>query len=118
MAKVLDGKKLSEKILDNLKKEIEKKQLKLKLAVVLVGEDPNSKIFVKQKKKACQKIGIDFKLFQFPEKIREANLLKEIKIIVKDDSISGIVVQLPLPEDINTDEVLKLIPEERDAEII
>ena len=116
--KVLDGKKLSEKILENLRKEIEKKQLKLKLAVVLVGEDPNSKIFVRQKKKACQKIGIDFQLFQFPEKIREANLLKEIKTIIKDDSISGIVVQLPLPEDINTDEVLKLIPEEKDAEII
>ena len=52
--KILDGKKLSQKILNNLKKEIDKKQLKIKLAVVLVGDDPNSKIYVKKKQEAPQ----------------------------------------------------------------
>ncbi|MCJ7786644.1 bifunctional methylenetetrahydrofolate dehydrogenase/methenyltetrahydrofolate cyclohydrolase, partial [Patescibacteria group bacterium] len=59
--KILDGKKLSEEILENLKREIKKRNLKLRLAVVQVGENPVSKIFINQKKKACERVGIDFK---------------------------------------------------------
>jgi methylenetetrahydrofolate dehydrogenase (NADP+)/methenyltetrahydrofolate cyclohydrolase len=114
--KLLDGKKLSQKILKDLKKEL--KESKLKLAIVLVGNNPDSKKFIKQKQKACQFIGIDFKLFKFPAKIQEAKLLKEIKEIIKDSSISGIVIQLPLPKRLNTEKILKSIPKEKDAEII
>lgn len=114
--KILDGKKLSQKILNNLKKEIEKKQLRLKLAIVLVGEDQNSKIFIKQKEKACKLVGIDFELFKFSSQIPEAKLLKEVEAIVNDDFISGIVIQLPLPEKLNTEEILKSIPKEKDIE--
>ncbi len=71
---ILDGKKLAEKILDRLKKEIREKQLKLKLAIVLVGEDPDSKIFVRHKKKACEKVGIDFESFKFSSKISNSKL--------------------------------------------
>ncbi len=116
--KILDGKKISEKILANLKKEIKNKRLKLKLAIVLVGEDSDSKIFVRQKKKACEKVGIDFELFKFSSKISNSELKKEIKKIVQKSDINGIVVQLPLPKNLHTEEILNLIPKEKDAEIV
>jgi len=118
MNKILDGKKLSQKILNDLKKEIKKNKLKLKLAIVLVGNNPDSQKFIKQKKIACQFMGIDFKLFKFPAQIKGAKLLKEIETIVNDDSISKIVVQLPLAKKFNTEKILKSIPKEKDAEII
>ncbi len=98
MAIILNGKKLKEKILKNLKEEIDKKQLKLSLAVVLVGEDSLFKVFVKEKEKACKETGVAFKLFKFPEIVSEEDFKKEIKEIEKD--YSGIVVQLPLPDNL------------------
>jgi len=115
---ILDGKKLSEKILNNLKKEIEKKRLKLKLSIVLVGEDLDSKIFIRQKKKACEKVGIDFELFKFSSEISNSELKKEIKKIVQNPNTKNIVVQLPLPKGLNTEEILNFIPKEKDAEIV
>lgn len=112
MAIIIDGKKLAEKILADLKKEIVAKQLKLKLAVVLVGQDPVSAVFVRQKEKACQKIGIGFELFQYFSEISSPKLNEEIKKISRDPGVSGIVVQLPLPENLNVE-----IPLEKDAEI-
>lgn len=116
--KLLDGKKLSQKILNDLKKEVKKNKLKLKLAIVLVGNNPDSKKFIRQKRKACQFIGIDFKLFKFPTQIQETELLEKIKVIIKEDSVSGIVIQLPLSKKLNTEKILKSIPQEKDAEII
>ena len=114
----LDGKKLSGKILKKLKIEVERKRLKLKLSIVLVGEDSNSKIFVRQKQKACERVGIDFELFRFSSKISNSELKKEIKKIIQNPDIKNIVVQLPLPKGLNTEEILNLIPEEKDAEIV
>jgi methylenetetrahydrofolate dehydrogenase (NADP+)/methenyltetrahydrofolate cyclohydrolase len=114
----LNGKKLSEKILTNLKKEIKKSNLKLKLAVVQVGENPISQIFVNQKKKACEKIGINFKLFKFPAKISNFELKKEIKKIVKNPENSGVIIQLPLPKKFLPEEFLNLIPEEKDIDVL
>lgn len=110
---IIDGKKISEKILNKL--DVKKQ---LKLAVVLVGDDPNSKIYVRKKKEACERIGIDFELFEVSGDIQEVELIEEIEKVVKDNTISGIVVQLPLPEHINTDKILKLIPEEKDVESV
>ena len=115
---ILNGRKLADKILNNLKREIKEKQLKLKLAVVLVGENSDSKIFIRQKKKACEKVGIDFELFKFSSKISNSELKKEIKKIVQKSDINGIVVQLPLLKNLHTEEILNLIPKEKDAEIV
>lgn len=115
---ILDGKKLSEKILKKLKAEIKRKRLKLKLSIVLVGEDSDSKIFIRQKQKACERVGIDFELFKFSSKISNSRLKKEIKKIIQNPNIKNIVVQLPLPEGLNTEEILSLIPKEKDAEIV
>lgn len=115
---ILDGRKLADKILERLKKEIKKKQLKLKLAVILVGEDPASKIFIREKEKACKFIGIDFESFIFSFEISQKELKKEIKKVGKDPIVSGMVIQLPLPKKFNTDEILNLIPPKKNVEII
>jgi methylenetetrahydrofolate dehydrogenase (NADP+)/methenyltetrahydrofolate cyclohydrolase len=115
---ILDGKKLSERILEKIKKETAEKKLKLRLAVILVGKDAVSEVFVRQKEKACKKIRIDFKLFKFPAKISQAKLKKEIKKIVKDKKNSGAIIQLSLPKKFSTQEILNLIPPAKDIDIL
>jgi len=115
---LLDGKKIAERILGNLKKEIKKRKLKLRLAVVQVGENPVSKIFISQKKKACERVGIDFKLCKLPAKISVAELKKEIEKITKNPADSGVIIQLPLPEKFLPEEFLNLIPEEKDIDVL
>lgn len=116
--KLLDGKKLSEKILANLKKEVRKSNLKLGLAVVQVGKNSVSQIFINQKKKACEKTNINFKLLKFPAQISVPKLKKEIKKITKNPSNSGIIIQLPLPKKFLPEEFLNLIPEEKDIDVL
>ncbi len=118
MVKILNGKKLSEKILDNLKREIRNRRLKLRLAVILVGENPVSQIFIKQKQKACEKVGVDFKLYKFKKNIGGLQLKKEVAKIVEDQKNSGIIIQLPLPYHINTQEILNLIPPQKDIDVL
>lgn len=115
---IIDGKKISEKILNRLEEEIKGKQLKLKLAVVLVGDDPASKIYVKKKEEACKRIGIAFALFELSADIEKEELKKEIDSIVNDGEISGVVIQLPLPKKFNAQDILNLIPKEKNAEAI
>lgn len=115
---LLDGKKLAEEILDNLAKEIKIRRLKLKLAVILVGGDPVSRIFISQKRKACKAVGIGFKLYQFRENGSREILTEEIKKIVSDPENSGVIIQLPLPKKFNAEEFLNLIPEEKDVDVL
>ena len=114
--KILDGKKLSEKILFRLKKE--SKNLNLKLAVVLVGKNSASRIFINQKRKFCQKIGIDFELFEFPSKINNMKLKGKIRKIVKKPDISGLIIQLPLPKNIKSKEILNLVIGKKDVDVL
>jgi methylenetetrahydrofolate dehydrogenase (NADP+)/methenyltetrahydrofolate cyclohydrolase len=118
MAKILDGKKLAEQIFQKLKKEVKNRRLKLRLAIILVGDNPVSEIFVNQKKKACEKVDVGFKLFNFPSKIKPGLLKKQIEKIAKNQSISGMVIQLPLPKSFNVQEFLNLIPEEKDVDVL
>ena len=115
---ILNGKKLAEEILAGLKEKIAKKGLKLKLAVVQVGENAVSQIFINQKRKACEQVGIGFELFKFPAQIGVAELKQEINKIVKDPANSGIIIQLPLPKNFIPEEFLNLIPEEKDVDVL
>ncbi len=117
---ILNGKKLSEKILKSLKKEITEKKLKLRLAVILVGGDQISKIFVRQKEITCQKVGIKFSLLKFSGKISSASLKKEIEKINKNPDVAGVIVQLPLPKHLREkdQEILNIIPVRKDADIL
>ena len=116
--KILDGKKLAEKILENIKREIKNRHLKLKLVVIQVGENLVSQIFINQKKRACQKTDLDFKLFKFPARIDVSELKKEIERIVHSPENSGVIIQLPLPKKFSTEEFLNLIPAEKDVDVL
>lgn len=118
MAIILDGKKLSERILENLREEIKIRRLKLKLAVILIGENKISQVYIREKQNACQKIGIDFELFRFPLDISQPDLRKEIVKIVKNPENSGVVIQLPLSKHFNSQEILNLIPPEKDIDVL
>ncbi len=117
-AKILNGKELSEKILAKLKKEVKKSKLKLRLAVIQVGENSVSQVFINQKKKACEKTGINFKLFKFPAEIGLRELKKETEKIVKSKVTSGVIIQLPLPKKFLAEEFLNLIPEGKDIDVL
>lgn len=118
MAKILDGKKLADRILNSIARVVRNRHLKLRLAVILVGENPVSEIFINQKRRACQRVGIDFKLFQFPSKIKFQAMKREIEKIAGNPQNSGMIVQLPLPKNLNVQEILNLIPQEKDVDIL
>lgn len=115
---LLDGKKLADKILVDCQKNARVK--KLRLAVILIGENPVSQIFIDRKKMACEKTGIGFKLYQFGEKTNSEKLKKEIAAIANDAKNSGIIIQLPLPKRLilKTQELLNLIPPEKDVDVL
>lgn len=113
---ILDGRNLSEKILEELKEK--KKDRKLKLAVVLVGTNSASKSYITQKQRAFEKVGIDFELFNFSIDISEEELESKVKKISDDKNISGVVIQLPLPEQIDSQKILNLVPEEKDIDVL
>jgi len=112
MGKLIDGKKIAEKILQKTTKQVkilQKQGVKPKLAVVLVGEDQPSQTYVRKKAQAAQKCGIDFALYKFPAKISQKKLIAEIEKIQTDKKLSGLIVQLPLPEPLYTTAVLNAI---------
>ena len=117
---ILDGKKLSEKILENVKENVEKTiktTLKIPhLAVILVGDDPASKIYVKNKQKAAQKVGIIATIIELPSNVTEEGLLSKILDLNNDNEITGILVQLPLPEHIDPKKVASAISPMKDVD--
>lgn len=115
---LLDGKKLSEEILGNLKKEIENRKLNLKLAVVQIGENLVSSAFIDKKKDACRTTGISFELFNFSPNIEISGLKSKIAKIAANPVNSGIIIQLPVPKKFVTEELLNLIPEEKDTDVL
>lgn len=115
---ILDGKIIADKTFELLRREIKTKKLQLKLAVILVGDNPVSKIYVKEKEKACRNIGIDFELFVFPMGILEKELEEKIKKISENPQNSGVVIQLPLPKNFSTQEIINLVPPEKDIDVL
>ena len=114
--KLLKGKKISEKILKGLKIRIKKEKTKPGLAVILIGKNPASDIYVRLKEKAARRVGIKFFLYRFPERSREAEIIKKIKKLNADKKISGIIVQLPLPKKFHTQMIINAIDPKKDAD--
>lgn len=111
---ILDGKALSEELIDSVKDEATK--LKPKLAVILVGEDPASLIYTKNKKRACERVGIDYIERRFPAAITQEELIEEIEDINQDSAINGMIVQLPLPDHIYIPEIIRAIDPKKDVD--
>ncbi len=112
MTVVIDGKGLSERIINNLKDT----NISPTLAVILVGNNPASEIYVRNKEKSCEKAGIVSKLFKYDEDIQEKELLEKICQLNNDDTIDAILVQLPLPDHIDENKITKAILPEKDVD--
>ena len=119
MAKILSGKVVSARVKEGLKKEVEELNGKGKrtgLAVVLVGEDPASKVYVRNKEKAGEEIGIYSEMHKLPEETTEEELLSLIDKLNKDDNIDGILVQLPLPKHLDDKVIINNIRADKDVD--
>lgn len=117
-AKLLDGKKLANQILDELKDEVEKLDKPIALAIILVGDEKASLTYVNQKKKIGKKIGIDIKIYKYPNDISTKKLREKINKLNKMTRVRGIIVQLPLPENINTESILDAIKSKKDVDVL
>lgn len=119
MAQIIDGKKISQEIKDELKVKVE--QLKEQgiykcLAVIQVGSDPASSVYVRNKKKGCEYIGINSKSFELPEETTQEELISLVKNLNDDNEVNGILVQLPLPKHIDEDAVIRAISPQKDVD--
>ena len=117
---IIDGKKIAETLRQKLKKEIIQIKSSFKsvpgLTVILIGEDPASKIYVKNKEKFSKEIGINSEVIKYPENIEEKEVLSKIIELNKNKKVSGILVQLPLPKHINKQKVIETILPEKDVD--
>ena len=116
--KLLNGTKLANKIILQLKNKVAIMTRKPVLAMVLVGNDPASKIYVGRKKILCEKAGIGSQIFTFPEKTSEKKILEIIDGLNKSQNISAIMVQLPLPKHIDKDKIIEAIDPRKDADCL
>ncbi len=116
MTIILDGKKLSNKIIENLKQETENSSKKPKLAVIIVGDNPASQIYVKNKQKQAEYIGYESLVIPLPKDATEENILEHIYILNEDTNVTAILVQLPLPEHINKQKILEAIDPVKDVD--
>ena len=116
MAKLIDGKLISTQIKDELKEEVANSGLKATLAVIQVGNDPASSVYVGNKKKACAYIGIESLSYELPEETTEEELLALIDKLNEDDSVNGILVQLPVPKHIDEKKIIDRISPLKDVD--
>ena len=119
MARIIDGKLISKQLKDELKSEVEqlkKAGKKCALAVIQVGDDAASSVYVGNKKKACEYIGIESLSYKLPESTSEDELLALIEKLNADSNVHGILCQLPLPKHMNEEHIVKAISPEKDVD--
>jgi len=120
MANIIDGKSIAAKIRESIKTEVE--QLKVKhnlvpgLSVILVGDDPASQVYVRNKERACKEVGMNSNVLRLSADTTEQELLDIIEKLNHDDTVHGILVQLPLPKHINEDKIINAISPEKDVD--
>ena len=117
---LIDGKKIAAELRTELKKEVtelEKKFNKIPgLTVILIGDMAPSQIYVRNKEKSANEVGLKSEVIKYPEAVEEKNVLEKIEELNKDDSVSGILVQLPLPKHIDKKKVIETITPEKDVD--
>ena len=117
---IIDGKKTSKLLREELKKKVSKLKSTYNavpgLTVILVGEDPPSKIYVKNKEKSAIEVGINSEVIRYPDNVEEKVVLNKIKELNKNEKISAILVQLPLPKHIDKRKVIETIDPEKDVD--
>ncbi len=119
MANLIDGKAVSAKVKAQVRAEADElraKGISVGLAVVIVGDNPASRVYVNNKKKACSEVGFESFEYALPEETTEAELLELVEKLNADDKVNGILVQLPLPKHINETAVINTIRPEKDVD--
>ncbi|MBO5522277.1 MAG: bifunctional methylenetetrahydrofolate dehydrogenase/methenyltetrahydrofolate cyclohydrolase FolD [Roseburia sp.] len=119
MPQIIDGKRISQEIKDELKEKVaalKEQGIEGTLAVIQVGNDPASSVYVNNKKKACEYIGIGSLAYELPEETTEEELLALIEKLNNDDKVNGILVQLPVPKHIDEEKIIKTISPEKDVD--
>lgn len=119
MAQIIDGKKISAEIKEELKEKVNQLKeagIEGALAVIQVGEDPASSVYVRNKKRACEYIGIQSKSYELPESTTQEELLDLIAKLNQDDSVNGILVQLPVPGHIEEKTIINAISPKKDVD--
>ena len=119
MATIIDGKELAKNVREGLKeevKELKNADIRPKLAVIMVGDDKASKVYVKNKSKACEDVGIEYEEHLLPAETEMRELLELIKKLNNDETIHGILVQSPLPEGLDANEAFKAISPKKDVD--
>lgn len=119
MAYIIDGKKISSEIKEELKNKVsalKQEGKEIVLAVIQVGQDPASSVYVNNKKKACEYIGIGSLAYELAESTTEVELIDLVEELNARDDVSGILVQLPLPKHINEDKIIQTISSKKDVD--
>lgn len=120
MSNIIDGKSIAEEIRTSIKERVSKMKeamnINPSLTVILVGDNPASQVYVRNKERACIEVGIDSNIIRMSEKTSEQELLDTIKKLNEDRSVHGILVQLPLPEQINEDKIIAAIDPKKDVD--
>ena len=113
---ILDGKKVRDEILAKIKAKIAKEKLDIKLAIILVGDDEASKIYIKNKEKYCYMVGIDVEKYKLSSETKEKEIINLIDKLNNDESVTGIILQSPVPEGIDFNKCSNLINPEKDVD--
>lgn len=119
MATIIDGKELAKKIRANLKiecEELKNKGIKSKLAVIMVGDDPASKVYVRNKSRACEDVGIEYEEHLLDDKTTQKELIDLIKKLNEDETVNGILLQSPIPSNLDINEAFRTITPEKDVD--
>ena len=113
---ILNGKKVRDEYLEKAKEKIQKENIKATLAVIQIGNNEASNIYIKNKEKYCSYVGIGFKLFKYSEKVEEQEIVHLVQKLNNDENITGILIQSPVPNHINFDYVSGLIKSSKDVD--
>jgi methylenetetrahydrofolate dehydrogenase (NADP+)/methenyltetrahydrofolate cyclohydrolase len=114
--KIIDGKSVAAKIRAELKEKIEKSNVVPGLAVVIVGSDPASQVYVRNKVKACEEIGVRSSVYELPETASQKQLEDLLETLAEDNAVHGILLQLPLPKGFDAESAMRKIPVEKDVD--
>lgn len=116
----IDGKELAAKLRAGIREDVQRfvheRGKEIGLAVVLVGEDPASQVYVRNKIKACEEVGIRSYSYHLPAETKQEQLIELVDELVRDEKVHGILVQLPLPKHLDAEKILKRIPPEKDVD--
>ena len=113
---IVSGKEIAAKLYEEYKQQVEQLKVQPKLVVVLVGDNPASEAYIRMKEKACAKVGINSPLMRFDDSISQKELLEAIKQLNQDHTVHGILVQLPLPKQINPERIMEAIDPKKDVD--